>query len=133
MDPAMRIFKAAASPLAPADSRTFSGRAATCRLARTEEGIPVGLYRVEFADRGRTNWHTHSGPQWLFVLDGLIRVQAWGEPPADVGPGDAIMVPPGQKHWHGAAPGGQGIHLAVNVNAKTEWMEPVTDEQYQTS
>ena len=25
---------------------------------------------------------------------------------------------------------GAGVHLAVNVDATTEWLEPVSDEQY---
>jgi len=40
------------------------------------------------------------------------------------------VIQPGEKHWHGATPSSRGIHLAVNVNAATQWMEPVTDEQY---
>jgi quercetin dioxygenase-like cupin family protein len=57
-------------------------------------------------------------------------VQRWGEPPQDVGVGDAVVIPPGEKHWHGAVPGERAVHLAVNVNATTEWLEPVSDEQY---
>ncbi len=36
-----------------------------------------------------------------------------------------VLIPPGEKHWHGAAPGSTGTHLAVNVNAVTEWLEEV--------
>ncbi len=130
MDLGMRIFKGIDAPAKAADARTFVGRATTGRLAEAAEGVPVGVYRVEFADGGRTNWHVHTGPQWLFVLDGRIRVQVWGEPAAEATTGDAVMIPPGEKHWHGAAPGTAGTHLAVNVHATTEWLEAVTDEQY---
>ena len=91
------------------------------------------LYRVEFDDGGRTNWHTHSGPQWLFIIDGRVRVQKWGELPQEVEAGDSVAIAPGEKHWHGAAPGSRGTHLAVNVNVKTEWLEPVSEEQYRGS
>jgi quercetin dioxygenase-like cupin family protein len=47
-----------------------------------------------------------------------------------VGAGDAVVIGPGEKHWHGAAPGRTGTHLAVNVNFTTEWLEPVSDAQY---
>ncbi len=49
-------------------------------------------------------------------------------------PGDVVSCPPGVKHWHGATPGSAMTHLAVtgNVDGKSvEWMEKVTDEQYQ--
>jgi quercetin dioxygenase-like cupin family protein len=49
-----------------------------------------------------------------------------------VSAGDTVMIGPGEKHWHGAAPGGIGTHLAVNVDAATDWLEPVSDAQYRT-
>jgi quercetin dioxygenase-like cupin family protein len=127
MDPAMRIFKRTDQPVNPADSATFTPPATTQRLAQDEAGVPVHVYRVAFGEGGRTFWHSHSGPQWLFVVEGRIRVQTWGQPPCDVEAGDAVVIPPGEKHWHGAAPGGPGVHLAVNVNATTRWMERVEE------
>ncbi len=126
----MRIFKRADRPSGPADPRTFTGPAEAQRLAEDEAGVPVHVYRVAFGDGGRTYWHAHSGPQWLLVVEGRIRVQVWGEAARDVEAGDAVVIPPGEKHWHGAAPGGNGVHLAVNVQATTEWMEGVTEQEY---
>ena len=126
----MRIFRDTEAPFAPADVNTFVGRAATKRLAAAEEPSAVHVYRVAFDPGGRTNWHTHSGSQWLFVIDGRIRVQAWGERPVDVQAGDAVLIAPGEKHWHGAPPEGRGVHLAVNINVKTAWLEPVSDADY---
>lgn len=100
------------------------------RLAEDQTKVPVGVYRVAFADGGRTNWHSHSGPQWLFVVEGRIRVQRSGEPAEDLDTGDAVVFAPDEKHWHGAVPGTSGTHLAVNVDVSTNWMEPVSDAQY---
>jgi quercetin dioxygenase-like cupin family protein len=126
----MQIFHHASAPLRPADIKSFVGPAQTKLLASHDEGASVHLYRVEFAEKARTNWHTHSGPQWLFIIDGRIRVQAWGKAPEEASAGDAVVIPPGEKHWHGAAPGARGAHLAINVNATTEWLEPVADDEY---
>lgn len=95
--------------------------------------MPVNIYRVEFDAGARTHWHTHTGPQWLLVVEGRVRVQKWGEPVQDLAAGDAAVIEPGEKHWHGAAPGSRGTHLAVNIKAATEWLEPVSDEQYAPS
>jgi quercetin dioxygenase-like cupin family protein len=123
----MRIFSAADAPLKPADTATFAGSARTARIAADEAAVPVGVYRVEFDAGARTHWHRHSGPQWLFVVAGRIRVQTWEGEPRDLHTGDAVVFAPGEKHWHGAAPGTSGAHLAVNVDVTTEWLEPVAD------
>jgi quercetin dioxygenase-like cupin family protein len=126
----MKVFKHADTQARPADAKSFVGPATTKLLASAEEGVGVHVYRVEFESGGRTNWHTHSGPQWLLIVEGHVRVQCWGEPAVDVAIGDAVVFSPGEKHWHGAIPGGRGTHLAVNVNVTTDWLEPVTDADY---
>ena len=48
-------------------------------------------------------------------------------------PGDCINIPAGVKHWHGAAADSWFAHLAFEIageNASNEWLEPVTDEEY---
>jgi quercetin dioxygenase-like cupin family protein len=126
----MKIFLAHASPFRAADVKTFVGPADTRLLAASDEGTPVHVYEVRFQPGGRTNWHTHSGPQWLLVTEGCIRVQCWGGAPQDVDAGDAVVFAPGEKHWHGSTSGRGGVHLAINVNVNTNWLEPVSDEQY---
>ena len=49
---------------------------------------------------------------------------------------DVIWFPPGQKHWHGAAPTMAVTHIAIQeqLDGKAvSWMEKVTDEQYRES
>ena len=126
----MKIFRAAQIASQAGDVQTFTGDVIRTTLASDKAGTPVNVYRVEFAPKARTHWHSHDGPQWLFVVEGRIRIQKLGEPATDVIAGDAVVIQPGEKHWHGATPSSHGIHLAVNVNAATHWMEPVSDEQY---
>jgi quercetin dioxygenase-like cupin family protein len=128
----MKIFRASHIPSEGGDPRTFTGTVTRTTLASDTAGTAVNVYRVEFEPGARTHWHTHDGPQWLFVVEGRIRVQKLGEPATEVSAGDAIVVQPGEKHWHGATSTARGVHLAVNVNAKTSWMESVTDDQYRT-
>jgi quercetin dioxygenase-like cupin family protein len=126
----MKIFRQHESPFRPVDVSSFVGPAYTKLLGSSDESTPVHVYHVQFESGARTNWHTHSGPQWLLVTEGRIRVQRTGEAAQDIEAGDAVVFAPGEKHWHGAVPGARGVHLAVNVNAKTEWLEPVTDDEY---
>jgi quercetin dioxygenase-like cupin family protein len=129
----MKIFRGGDVPLQIVDSRSFVGTAHMKRLADARDGAPVVVYHVEFEAGARTNWHSHSGAQWLLIIEGCIRIQKWGEVPREAATGDVVMIAPGEKHWHGAAPGERGVHLAVNVNATTEWLEPVSDEEYRYS
>jgi quercetin dioxygenase-like cupin family protein len=126
----MKIFRAAQIPSEAGDVNTFTGDVIRTTLASDKAGTPVNVYRVEFAPGARTHWHSHDGPQWLLVVDGRIRIQKLGEPATEVQAGDAVVIQPGEKHWHGATASSRGVHLAVNVNTATQWMEVVTDEQY---
>jgi len=129
----MRIFRSSDAPVGPVDPATFLGQATVQRLAHDETSVPVGVYRVTFSNGARTNWHTHSGPQWLFVVEGRVRVQVAGGGSHDLDAGDAVVIAPGERHWHGAAPGSAATHIAVNINAATTWLEPVRDGEYEGS
>jgi quercetin dioxygenase-like cupin family protein len=129
----MRIFRDTDAPSRPVDANSFVGSAGTKLLASADEGASVNVYRVTFEPGGRTNWHTHSGPQWLFVTEGQIRVQCWGKPPSQLAAGDAVVFYPGEKHWHGAPQDAPGVHIAVNISVKTEWLEPVSEETYRAA
>ena len=65
----MKIFRGDETDSQLADPNTFVGEAQVKRLAGADDGVPVVVYRVEFEDGGRTNWHVHSGAQWLMILD----------------------------------------------------------------
>ena len=126
----MKVFRGDDVAFGPADARSFVGPAQARLLASANKGASVHVYHVQFDAGARTNWHTHSGPQWLLITEGQIRVQRWGEPAVDVGAGDLVVFAPHEKHWHGAAPGGRGVHIAMNIDATTEWLEPVSEADY---
>jgi quercetin dioxygenase-like cupin family protein len=93
----------------------------------------VGAH-VTFEPGARTAWHTHPLGQTLIVTSGCGRVQRWGGPIEEIRPGDVIWFAPGEKHWHGAAPATAMTHIAIQekLDGKTvDWMEQVSDEQYQ--
>ena len=130
----MRVFRNSESTSKVADRQTFAGAARTKLLAAAEDGAAVHVYRVDFEPGARTNWHTHSGAQWLFVVSGRIRVQRSGERAIDIDEGDAVVFAPDEKHWHGASPATAMTHLSIveQLEGKSaDWMEHVSDEQYQ--
>ena len=91
---------------------------------------------VTFAPGARTAWHTHPLGQILIVTAGTGRVQRWGDPVEEIHQGDVVWIPPGQKHWHGAAPNSSMAHIAIveALAGKTvAWLEKVSDAQYGAS
>jgi quercetin dioxygenase-like cupin family protein len=94
----------------------------------------AGIFRVSFEPGARTNWHTHPEGQILHVVTGAGRAQREGGEVVEIGTSDVVYFAPGERHWHGAAPDSAMVHVAINPAASsdggTEWMEPVTDEEY---
>ena len=127
----MRIIDPAQTEANPGNPDYFTGPVTLRRMAATDPPTNVKMFRVEFAAGARTHWHTHSGVQVLVVLEGRCRFQHEGGPASEAGAGEVIQIPGGEKHWHGASPDGPMVHLAINIDAETDWLEPVTDEQYQ--
>ncbi|MCC6660336.1 MAG: cupin domain-containing protein [Phycisphaerales bacterium] len=88
---------------------------------------------VTFEPGARTAWHTHPLGQWLIVTAGCGRVQREGGAVEEIRPGDVVWFPPGERHWHGAAPTTAVTHIAIQESLDgqaVEWMEKVTDGQY---
>jgi len=84
----------------------------------------VRLYRVTFDEGARTHWHIHDQAQLLFGLGGRCVVVDRAGTELTLDPGDVVVIEAGEEHWHGAAPGGGGEHLAINVGSETTWLGP---------
>lgn len=90
---------------------------------------------VTFEPGCRNNWHIHHGAhQILICVSGEGIYQEWGKPAIRIHAGDIIDIPEGAKHWHGATKDSWFQHLASHIHVGdpecNEWLEPVTDEQY---
>lgn len=97
----------------------------------------VNVSNVTFEPRCRNNWHIHNatkgGGQMLIGVAGRGWYQEEGKPAQPILPGTVIHIPANVKHWHGAAADSWFAHLAFGVpgeNASNEWLEPVSDEEY---
>ena len=97
--------------------------------------VGAGISNVTFEPRCRNNWHIHhKGVQVLVCVAGRGRYQEWGKEAVEMTPGTVIAIPEGVKHWHGAAKDSWFQHLTymkdVQEGASNEWLEPVSDEDY---
>jgi quercetin dioxygenase-like cupin family protein len=89
---------------------------------------------VRFAPGARNHWHRHAVGQVFHVTDGIGRTQARGGDVIEIRAGDTVHTPPGEWHWHGAAPDRFMTHFTVyeatDDGAETDWGDPVGDDEY---
>ena len=131
----MDIKRSGSQPSAKGPAEYFTGAVRVDPLFQaTDPARAIGA-SVTFEPGARTAWHTHPLGQTLIVTAGCGLTQRWGGAIEHIRPGDVIWFSPGEKHWHGATATTAMTHIAIQeqLDGKTvDWMEQVSDEQYQT-
>jgi quercetin dioxygenase-like cupin family protein len=130
----MYIRRCGSQPSNKGPADWFTGTVRIDPLFKADAPARAAGASVTFEPGARTAWHTHPLGQTLIVIAGCGRAQRWGGPIEEIRPGDVVWFPPGEKHWHGAAPTTAMTHIAIqeNLDGKlVDWMEKVSDEQYQ--
>ena len=99
---------------------------------------PVFLANVTFEPGCRNNWHIHhatsGGGQMLICTAGEGWYQEAGKEAVSLHEGSVVYIPAEVKHWHGARADSWFSHIAFELpgeNRSNEWLEPVSDEEYQ--
>ncbi len=117
-------------------ARYFAGHSFLNPLTKAGE-CPIAMSNVTFEPGCRNNWHIHhagrGGGQMLICTAGEGWYQEAGKAAQSLAPGAVVYIPAGVKHWHGAKKDSWFAHIAFDVpgeDASNEWLEPVTDEEY---
>lgn len=129
----MDIKRCGSRPSGKGPAEYFTGAVRVDPQFEAPEPARVVGASVTFEPGARTAWHTHPLGQTLIVTAGVGRVQHWGGAAQEIRPGDIVWIPPGIKHWHGAAPSTGMAHIAIAeaLDGKSvAWLEHVTDAQY---
>jgi len=129
----MEIKRIGSQPSGRGPAETFTGTVRIDPLFQAPAPARVLGANVTFEPGARTAWHEHPLGQTLIVTAGSGFVQSVGGPAEPIRPGDVVWCPPGEKHWHGAAPATAMTHIAIveQLDGKAvDWMEKVSDEEY---
>jgi quercetin dioxygenase-like cupin family protein len=121
-----------ASAKGPADY--FTGQVRLDPLFSANDSFPVSGAYVTFEPGARSHWHAHPIGQHLVVVSGVGRTGTADGHIEEIKAGDVVWCPPQARHWHGAAPDTAMTHIALTGSLdgqNVEWMEPVTEEQYE--
>lgn len=111
----------------------FTGDVYLDPVAQGKDPQRIRVNSVHFTPGARTAWHSHGLGQTLYVTEGLGRIQSRGDELHEITPGDIIRTPPGEEHWHGAAPGNFMTHLSMtesSADRPDHWGAHVTDDEY---
>jgi quercetin dioxygenase-like cupin family protein len=130
----MEIKRSGTQPSNKGPADWFTGAVRIDPLFPARQPARTAGNSVTFEPGARTAWHTHPLGQTLVVTAGAGLAQHWGGPVEQIRPGDVVWFAPGEKHWHGASPTTAMTHIAIQeaLDGKAvDWLEHVTDEQYQ--
>lgn len=130
----MEIKRTASHTLTPGSADYFTGAVQVTPLVQAQAPARVTAASVTFEPGARTAWHTHPLGQTIIITAGHGRAQREGGPVEEINVGDVVWFPPGERHWHGAAPTTAMTHIAISEmldGKNVDWLEHVTDEQYQ--
>jgi quercetin dioxygenase-like cupin family protein len=122
-------------PTAKAPAANFTGDVYITPIYGGTEPSRMIIALVRFTPGARTNWHRHAVGQTLHVTDGVGLVGTRDGKVLRIRPGDTVVCPPDEDHWHGATADTFMSHLAMlealpGGHDPTTWLEPVTGERY---
>lgn len=130
----MDIKRNGSQPSSKGAAEYFTGAVRIDPLVDAPDPARVFGASVTFEPGARTAWHTHPLGQTLIVTAGCGLAQRWGGPVEMIRPGDVVWFSPGEKHWHGATATTAMTHIALQerlAGKAVDWLEQVSDEQYQ--
>jgi quercetin dioxygenase-like cupin family protein len=117
----------------PGPAENFTGKAWNYGLVANDSMYNTLVGNVYFEPGARSNWHIHPAGQILIITDGAGFHQIKGELKQTIRKGDVVKCPPNVEHWHGASPdtGLQQLYIVPNTEKGiVQWLQPVTDEEY---
>ncbi|KFG01605.1 cupin [Streptomyces scabiei] len=118
------------SPTMNLPAEWFTGDAHADVIYRGDAPSRMRANMVRFTPGARTAWHSHALGQTLHIVEGIALVQSRGGNIVEAHSSDLIHTPPGEEHWHGAAPDQFMVHLALWETDDATWLEHVSDDDY---
>ncbi|MGW9687252.1 cupin domain-containing protein [Flagellimonas sp. 2504JD1-5] len=99
-------------------------------LLQEEDSLGYNVTKATFSANSTLDWHKHSTPQVLIVLEGRGYYQERGKDPIIINVGDVIKCEKNTEHWHTSSKDSKVSYIAIYGNSPTVWTEKVTREYY---
>ena len=119
----MKVVKVSQVPATDASGQLFTGPVTRQSILIGEQSKQFVVNQINFAKGVRNKFHIHTNEQVLIVTSGK-GVCATEKEEVTVFPGDVILFPAGEKHWHGATPDSDFSHIFITgLDNKTTRIE----------
>jgi len=106
----MKVVKVSRVPAEAAGGKLFTGPITRQAIITDRENSQFAVHQVNFPQGVRNKFHTHTNDQVLIVTSGK-GICATEAEEVSVFPGDVILFPAGEKHWHGATADSAFSHI----------------------
>jgi len=106
----MKVIKISEVKKEPVSSPLFTGPEVTRQELSDSREFTMAV--VNFGKGVRNKFHTHDSEQILIVTSGHGFIVTEQEK-KEIAPGDVVIIPAGEKHWHGATEGSEFSHIFV--------------------
>ena len=104
----------------PIRRERYSGAVELETMRVSPSPADADVLRVHYGPASVTNWHSHPGGQFLYILSEGATVGTEGDGAVHLEQGTLVIVPPGERHWHGSTNSREATFLAVTWGV-TRW------------
>ena len=98
-------------------------------LINNDPDLDYNITKATFKANSTLDWHKHSSPQVIIVVDGVGYYQERGKDPIMMKSGDVIKCSKDVEHWHSSSKDQDVTYVAI-YKGETEWTEVLSQEEY---
>lgn len=99
-------------------------------LIEENDSLAYNITQATFSPNSTLDWHKHSTPQVLIIIEGEGYYQEKGKEPILLKKGDVIKCEKETEHWHTSTIKNKVSYLAIYGNSPTIWTDKLTREYY---
>jgi quercetin dioxygenase-like cupin family protein len=107
----------------------YIGEAWLNPLLRADASLNYNITKASFRANSTLDWHKHTTPQVLVIVEGEGYYQEKGKDPMRLKVGDVLKCAPDIEHWHASSKEKDVTYLAI-YSGETVWTEVLSQEDY---
>jgi quercetin dioxygenase-like cupin family protein len=109
----------------------YMGEAWLNTLLQADSTLNYNITKATFRENSTLDWHKHSSPQVLIIIEGEAYYQERGKEPVVLKKGDVIKCDQDIEHWHSSTKEKSVTYLAIYGGVQpTTWTEKLSREYY---